>query len=100
MKDFELFTFAGFTEYESKILSVLSRESATAREICKASDIPYTKVFSVINNLSSRGFVQSGVSRPKLFASFFNKKEIVLRQVEIMRNNISQLENQLMKRLK
>jgi len=100
-KDFDLFSFAGFTEYESKVLSVLAREeNATAREISNAGEVPYSKIFSVLSNLRSRGFIQSSFSKPKKFTSFYSKKEIVLRQIKVMKDNILQLEKELIKKLK
>lgn len=56
----------GLTKYKSKALAyIMKNPECTAREISNEADIPYTKVYSVIDNLEDMNFVNSGLGRPK-----------------------------------
>ncbi len=56
----------GLTEYESQAyLSLLYTGGDTAEAISKASNIPYTKIYSVLDGLEERGWVYRGGGRPR-----------------------------------
>ena len=56
----------GLTEYESQAyLSLLTSGEETAENISQLSNIPYTKVYSVLESLEARGWVEHGSGRPR-----------------------------------
>lgn len=58
----------GLTEYESKVYYALIRSSGlTAEEISKISNVPLTRVYSVLTSLQSKGMVLEISGRPKRF---------------------------------
>ncbi|MHC1600873.1 MAG: TrmB family transcriptional regulator [Candidatus Nezhaarchaeales archaeon] len=58
----------GLTEYESKVYYALIKNSGlTAEEISKASNVPLTRVYSVLTSLQSKGMVLEISGRPKRF---------------------------------
>ncbi len=91
-KTVKLLKEAGLTGYQAKILSVLLRDSnLTAQEISDKSDIPYTKIYSVLNSLGEQGYVESNLERPKkyksippevLFEKIISNKERELEKLE------------------
>jgi|YelNatPaOPRAMG01_1025707.scaffolds.fasta_scaffold00442_7 sugar-specific transcriptional regulator TrmB len=56
----------GFTTYESKVLACLSlrREALKVSELSMMTDLPRTKVYSVISSLNEEGFVKVHSGRP------------------------------------
>ena len=63
-----VFEKLGLSEYESKALSaLLARHDATGMQIADASEIPITKVYSVLNSLEKRGLVKCTLERPKKY---------------------------------
>ncbi len=58
----------GLTEYESKVYYALIKNSGlTAEEISKTSNVPLTRVYSVLTSLQSKGMVLEISGRPKRF---------------------------------
>lgn len=58
----------GLTEYESQAyLSLLSSGEDTAEAVSQRSNIPYTKVYSVLESLEERGWVEHGNGRPRKY---------------------------------
>ncbi len=58
----------GLTEYESQAyLSLLTSGEETAENISQLSNIPYTKVYSVLESLEARGWVEHGSGRPRKY---------------------------------
>ena len=58
----------GLTEYESQAyLSLLISGEETAETVSQLSGIPYTKVYSVLENLETRGWVEHGNGRPRKY---------------------------------
>ncbi len=56
----------GLTKYKSKALAyIMKNPECTARDISNGADIPYTKVYDVIDSLEDMNFVNSGLGRPK-----------------------------------
>ncbi|TRO54156.1 TrmB family transcriptional regulator, partial [Candidatus Bathyarchaeota archaeon] len=58
----------GLTEYETlAYLSLLVAGEMTAENVSESSSIPYTKVYSVLDSLHSRGWVESESGRPRKY---------------------------------
>ena len=58
----------GLTEYECQAyLSLLHSGEETAETISQLSNIPYTKVYSVLESLEDRGWVEHGGGRPRKY---------------------------------
>lgn len=58
----------GLTEYECQAyLSLLHSGEETAETISQLSNIPYTKVYSVLESLEKRGWVEHGGGRPRKY---------------------------------
>ena len=58
----------GLSDYESRAICALFRkQELTAQEISEQSNIPYTKIYSILNNLEKAGLVRTSLSRPKKY---------------------------------
>ncbi len=58
----------GLTEYETlAYLSLLNAGEMTAENVSQASSIPYTKVYSVLEGLEERGWVEIEGGRPRKY---------------------------------
>ena len=58
----------GLTEYECQAyLSLLRSGEETAETISQLSNIPYTKVYGVLESLEKRGWVEHGGGRPRKY---------------------------------
>src|ERR671913_1006636 len=58
----------GLTGYEIRVyLSLLNTGSMTAADISKKSNVPYSKIYEVLNSLEERGWIESNSSRPQKF---------------------------------
>lgn len=58
----------GLTEYECQAyISLLHQGEDTAEVISQLSSIPYTKVYSVLESLEERGWVEHGGGRPRRY---------------------------------
>ncbi|MCW4049233.1 MAG: hypothetical protein NWE89_05790 [Candidatus Bathyarchaeota archaeon] len=58
----------GLTEYETlAYISLLEYDEMTAEDISKTSSIPYTKVYSVLDSLEERGWLEHTNGRPRIY---------------------------------
>jgi len=58
----------GLTAYEAATyLSLLKLGVSGANTICRDADVPYGKIYTVLESLAGKGFVDVQVSRPKKF---------------------------------
>ncbi len=65
---YEILRRLGFTQYEAKVyISLLMRGTATASELSDLSNIPYTRVYDVLNQLEEKGLVAIIPGRPLKF---------------------------------
>ncbi len=56
----------GLTKYKSKALAyIMENPECTARDVSRGAEIPYTKVYSVLDSLEDMNFISSGLGRPK-----------------------------------
>ncbi len=59
----------GLTEMESKAYeAILKLEEATASEISNSSDVPYGRIYEVLESLVSKGLVRVAPERPKKYS--------------------------------
>ncbi len=59
--------YLGLTHYEAELFLSLSRREMTARELSQATEIPYTKVYSVLEKLIGKNLVQRIQGNPAIF---------------------------------
>jgi len=60
----------GLTDYEARAyVSLLSLGRASASEICRASGIPYSRIYGVLSGLRERGWVEVQGGRPARYAA-------------------------------
>lgn len=55
------------SETEAKIYLALINNSGSAKELSKRSNIPYTKIYSVLSSLEKKGLICSSNERPKIY---------------------------------
>jgi HTH-type transcriptional regulator, sugar sensing transcriptional regulator len=71
----------GFTAYESRIISVLCKESLPLKALSKQARVPFGKIYSVVKGLVSQGLVEQTSSWPKkLFIS--NPSQTIAKLIE------------------
>jgi sugar-specific transcriptional regulator TrmB len=58
----------GMTRYQSSVLSnILAKQNSTALEISEITQVPYTKIYQVLDSLRYMGFVVADLERPMRF---------------------------------
>ena len=96
----------GLNAYEAAAyLSLLKLGVSEASAVCKDSDVPYGKVYTVLESLSKNGFVEVQASRPKKFRAidpdtalddFFEiRKSEIEREVDILKGSVKEAKNAL-----
>ena len=60
--------YLGLTHYEAELFLTLSLRGMTARELSQTTEIPYTKVYAVLEKLIQLNLVQRVSSSPSLFS--------------------------------
>lgn len=70
VRDLELLTELGFTQYERRTLRTLMVHGvADAETLCREGDIPSSKIYLALEKLGTLGLVEMQPTRPKLFSS-------------------------------
>lgn len=73
----------GLTDYEMRVyLALLERGSMTANQLSDAADVPYSKIYEVLENLEKKGWIGSEGGRP---AKFYSRSPITALEVNRMR---------------
>lgn len=58
----------GLTEYESRVyLALIDLGRAKAKDLSDVTSIAYPKIYSVLNDLKKKGFVEEELGRPRVF---------------------------------
>lgn len=87
-----------FTEYEAKALLVLIKKSSlSATEISQMGEIPRTKVYEVLNNLTGKGFcaeIPGSIRRFKAISPDISFKK-VYSELENKKKELKYIENRL-----
>jgi sugar-specific transcriptional regulator TrmB len=70
VRDLELLTELGFTQYERRTLRTLMVQGvADAETLCREGDIPSSKIYLALEKLGKLGLVEMRPTRPKLFSA-------------------------------
>jgi len=96
----------GLNAYEAAAyLSLLKLGVSEASTVCRDSDVPYGKVYTVLESLSKKGFVEVQASRPKKFraidsdaaldAFFEKRKSEIEKEVDILKGSVKEAKNAL-----
>ncbi|MCS7132149.1 MAG: TrmB family transcriptional regulator [Aigarchaeota archaeon] len=73
----------GLTDYEIRVyLTLLERGSMTANQVSEAADVPYSKIYEVLEGLEKKGWIGSEGGRP---AKFYSRSPITALEVNRMR---------------
>jgi len=91
----------GLNAYEAAAyLSLLKFGVSEANTVCKDAEIPYGKVYTVLESLARKGFVEVQASRPKKFRAvdpdmaldfFFEKKKFEFeKEVEVLKGFVEE----------
>ncbi|RXA20774.1 TrmB family transcriptional regulator [Methanosarcina sp. MSH10X1] len=89
----------GLTAYEAAAyLSLLKFGVCGANIICRDADVPYGKIYTVLESLAGKGFIEVQVSRPKKFraidpemalSSFFERRKVEIeREISVLENSV------------
>ena len=58
----------GLTQYETRVyLGLLEIGAATASRISEHSNVPYSKIYEVLNSLESKGWIETQTGRPRRY---------------------------------
>jgi sugar-specific transcriptional regulator TrmB len=99
MQNERLLQEVGLNAYEAAAyLSLLKLGISEARDIYRDSEVPYGKIYSVLDSLAGKGFVEVQASRPKKFravdpeisldAIFERKKAEAEREIAVLKGSI------------
>lgn len=70
VRDLELLTELGFTQYERRTLRTLMIHGvADAETLCREGDVPSSKIYLALEKLGNLGLVEMQPTRPKLFSA-------------------------------
>ncbi|MDQ1254111.1 MAG: HTH-type transcriptional regulator, sugar sensing transcriptional regulator [Euryarchaeota archaeon] len=106
MRNKRLLQDIGLNAYEAAAyLSLLKYGVSEANILCRDAEVPYGKIYTVLEALAGKGFVEIQASRPKKFRavnpalaldSFFNKRKIEFeREIEILKGSIEEAKQSL-----
>lgn len=106
MQNKRLLQEAGLNTYEAAAyLSLLKLGVSEASEIYRDSEVPYGKIYSVLESLTGKGFVEVQASRPKKFRAvdpeisldtiFERKKAEVEREMAVLKVSIEEAKQAL-----
>lgn len=101
MQNKRLLQDIGLNAYEAAVyLSILKYGVSEANILCRDAEVPYGKIYTILEALSRKGFVEIQASRPKKFRridpaialdSFFEKKKIESeREMKVLKNSIEE----------
>ena len=86
--------YLGLTHYEAELFLTLSRRVMTARELSQTTEIPYTKVYAVLEKLIQLNLVQRVSSSPSIFS--IPEPDVVIGMLcEEVRSRIDRIEDHL-----
>src|SRR5262245_53353977 len=90
LRELEILSELGFTQYERRTLSTLMLQGvADAETLCREGDIPSSKIYLAREKLGHLGVVEMQPTRPKLYSAL-STDAIFSRLVEISRERADQ----------
>lgn len=106
MQNKRLLQDIGLNAYEAAVyLSLLKYGVSEANILCRDAEVPYGKIYTILEALARKGFVEIQASRPKKFRmvdpaialdSFFEKREIESeREMVVLKNYIEETKQAL-----
>ncbi|NLO30123.1 MAG: TrmB family transcriptional regulator [Methanosarcina mazei] len=106
MQNEQLLQEVGLNAYEAAAyLSLLKLGVSEASDIYRDSEVPYGKIYSVLESLVGKGFVEVQASRPKKFRAvdpelaldtfFERKKAEVEREMALLKNSVEEAKEAL-----
>lgn len=106
MQNKKLLQDIGLNAYEAAVyLSLLKYGVSEANILCRDAEVPYGKIYTVLETLAGNGFVEIQASRPKKFRvvdpdlaldSFFEKRKIESeRKMEVLKSSIEEAKQAL-----
>lgn len=102
-ENIKILRMIGLTEYESKVyLSLISLISSTAGVLSKESEVPRSKIYSVLESLEKKNLIKIREGRPLEYdvidpsESLNNFKSNLMKNIDILQDNLIKLyENKL-----
>lgn len=106
MQNKRLLQDIGLNAYEAAVyLSLLKYGVSEANIICRDAEVPYGKIYTVLEALAGKGFVEIQSSRPKKFRavdpalaldSYFEKRKAEFeREMEILKDSVEEVKKAL-----
>jgi sugar-specific transcriptional regulator TrmB len=106
MQNKRLLQDIGLNAYEAAVyLSLLKYGVSEANILCRDAEVPYGKIYTILEGLARKGFVEIQTSRPKKFRmvepaialdSFFGKRKIESeREMEVLKDSIEETKQAL-----
>jgi sugar-specific transcriptional regulator TrmB len=106
MQNKKLLQDIGLNAYEAAVyLSLLKYGVSEANILCRDAEVPYGKIYTILESLARKGFVEIQATRPKKFRmidpatalySFFEKRKIESeREMEVLKNSIEETKQAL-----
>jgi len=85
LRDLEILSDLGFTQYERRtLLTLMMQGVADAETLCREGDIPTSKIYLALEKLGGLGLVEIQRTRPKLYSAL-SSDAIFARLVELAR---------------
>jgi len=84
----------GLNNYENKVyLSLMTEASSDARTISQSSDVPYGRIYDVLDSLNSKGLVNEIAGRPKKYTAV-EPDAAISSLIEQRKKEVEELEKQ------
>jgi len=94
----------GFSDYEARVFLILSiRGPLTASDISKNTEIPYSKVYEIVNKLESKSILEIALNGKNKKYKILDTSHIIKKIIEEKKKNASDLEKKadnVLKRIK
>ena len=106
MQNKRLLQDIGLNAYEAAVYrSLLKYGVSEANILCRDAEVPYGKIYTILEELTRKGFVEIQATRPKKFRmvdpaialdSFFEKRKVESeRKIEVLKNSIEETKQAL-----
>ena len=94
------FQSLGLSAYEAKALaSLFAKHDSTAQDIAQSAEIPYTKIYAILNSLEKQGLVKCTLDRPKKYRPL-DADSVVSSIIERQEDNLEELKKDAKRHVK